>query len=372
MGFKTVFSLKQHTPMIHFQSGQEGATLRATELKPKFDKFLHTKIEGDFKKWLIGKGDHPAFDYKVRINTKNVELNQIGDRDRIPMYFGNMGDGERKSLSTTKENIEVVFNSFHTGLLELISQHFAEFLLITNFGTRQNKGYGSFFLDIEKHQIDQQIFTPYSSLNFSIRDWKDTFNVIAYYFQRLKSGVNFNSSRGDFNHYQHSFLKIYLNRSEAGYEWEKRWIKERFMDLEPSDKPKKFARAMLGLVGSYSFKAKRGDNPHNPNATRAVFPIRNLEINVTSDIIERFKSPITFKPIVERNNVRVFIIPNEIPKELTNQKFVFSANRNEHSIYTPSEVLDVKALLNAYHQHLGNSFQAYTFSGRPSYPVTIN
>ncbi|MFK5976154.1 MAG: hypothetical protein QM493_06565 [Sulfurovum sp.] len=38
--FKVNFTLKQHTPIIHFQSDQMGATLRATELKPKFDKFL--------------------------------------------------------------------------------------------------------------------------------------------------------------------------------------------------------------------------------------------------------------------------------------------------------------------------------------------
>ena len=38
--FKIKFTLKQHTPIIHFQSEQAGATLRATELKPKLDKFL--------------------------------------------------------------------------------------------------------------------------------------------------------------------------------------------------------------------------------------------------------------------------------------------------------------------------------------------
>ena len=38
--FKVNFTLKQHTPIIHFQSDQSGATLRATELKPKLDSFL--------------------------------------------------------------------------------------------------------------------------------------------------------------------------------------------------------------------------------------------------------------------------------------------------------------------------------------------
>ena len=48
--FKLTFKLKQHTPLIHFQHDQTGATLRATELKPKLDRFLVEK----FKKEKIG------------------------------------------------------------------------------------------------------------------------------------------------------------------------------------------------------------------------------------------------------------------------------------------------------------------------------
>ena len=66
-------TLKQHTPLIHFQHDQEGATLRASEVKPKLDKFILTKLGGDDgyeagikiakdNGWLVGKGDHPAMD----------------------------------------------------------------------------------------------------------------------------------------------------------------------------------------------------------------------------------------------------------------------------------------------------------------------
>lgn len=37
---KLKIGLKQHTPLIHFQSEQPGAILRATEVKSKLDKFL--------------------------------------------------------------------------------------------------------------------------------------------------------------------------------------------------------------------------------------------------------------------------------------------------------------------------------------------
>ena len=75
--FKLTFKLKQHTPLIHFQHDQHGATLRATELKPKLDRFLLEKLgNGNYeqgieiakkKGWLVAKGEHPALDYKVRI-----------------------------------------------------------------------------------------------------------------------------------------------------------------------------------------------------------------------------------------------------------------------------------------------------------------
>jgi len=43
-------TLKQHTPLIHFQHDQEGATLRASEVKPKLDRFILTKLgNGDYE-----------------------------------------------------------------------------------------------------------------------------------------------------------------------------------------------------------------------------------------------------------------------------------------------------------------------------------
>ncbi len=41
---KLVIKLKQHTPLIHFQHDQEGATLRASEVKPKLDRFILSKL----------------------------------------------------------------------------------------------------------------------------------------------------------------------------------------------------------------------------------------------------------------------------------------------------------------------------------------
>lgn len=152
--FQITFTLKQHTPIIHFQHDQVGATIRATEVKPKLDQFIMEKLlqeEGnspgngyneyrkilkpngqeetvyfdvrwsfldyantskpEWKTWLLGKGksQHVALDYKVKIeflSEHKYEISQpILERNgqiRIsrggkievkpfPLYFGNMG-----------------------------------------------------------------------------------------------------------------------------------------------------------------------------------------------------------------------------------------------------------------------------------------
>ena len=96
---------------------------------------------------------------------------------------------------------------------------------------------------------------------------------------------------------------------------------------------------MLGLVGSYSFKSQRYPNPCNPNRGTSVYPSRDLAITVNSDIVERFKSPITFKPIINGDRVSVYVIANEIPEALTYQQFTFSTRNGNHHIRTPETCL---------------------------------
>src|SRR6185503_1492446 len=71
---KLIFNLKQHTPIIHFQHDQDGATLRATEVKPKLDRFIIEKngvINGareGYSDWFASD-KHGAIDYKLSINS---------------------------------------------------------------------------------------------------------------------------------------------------------------------------------------------------------------------------------------------------------------------------------------------------------------
>ena len=75
------FTLKQHTPLIHFQHDQAGATLRASEVKPKLDRFIidayglavNGKPKEEYKKYFIGEGkNNMVLDYQMRIESENI------------------------------------------------------------------------------------------------------------------------------------------------------------------------------------------------------------------------------------------------------------------------------------------------------------
>ena len=147
---KLQYKLRQETPMIHFQADEYGAILRATEVKPKLDRFIqewckekekYEVIPDNWKK-KIDK-ENTALDYKMRIiNKQNVEGKEVCS----DLYFGNMG--VKKALKMKQVLYEDAFDlhiiCFHKDLREIIDKCIRLFFLTTNFGTRQNKGFGGF------------------------------------------------------------------------------------------------------------------------------------------------------------------------------------------------------------------------------------
>lgn len=57
------YILKQQTPMLHFQYNEQGVCLRASEVKPKLDRFIIKWLERKSIQiptdWYISK-EHPA------------------------------------------------------------------------------------------------------------------------------------------------------------------------------------------------------------------------------------------------------------------------------------------------------------------------
>ena len=66
--------LKQHTPMIHFQHNESGATLRASEVKPLLDKFILTKLgNGDIREGRLYAKKNNCIDFLSVIGSNERE-----------------------------------------------------------------------------------------------------------------------------------------------------------------------------------------------------------------------------------------------------------------------------------------------------------
>lgn len=177
------YKLVQHTPLIHFQHSEPHACLRATEVKPKLDRFLIEQLEKDdrfgdgrWKKWFVGDGSQQSFDYMMRItpNSEQVERTQSIERAIAKIenqdykrfhgihknYFGNMAsekkrEEKKKAIRETfkeslfyKDGLTLTIRCFIPELLTFIDEHIRGFFMMHNFGTRQRKGFGSFTVDI--------------------------------------------------------------------------------------------------------------------------------------------------------------------------------------------------------------------------------
>ncbi|MFK7905467.1 MAG: hypothetical protein AB8B69_10100, partial [Chitinophagales bacterium] len=103
-----------------------------------------------------------------------------------------------------------------------------------------------------------------------------------------------------------------------------------------------FIRALLGLAGHHSYPQEN-------------IPIESVKISDMSEHpIERFKSPLTFKPIGNS----IYLILEEIPDSLYNREFEFQAttgkskkpDRSPLSIKTPAleHKLDLYQFVNYY------------------------
>jgi len=342
--YKLEFELKQHTPLIHFQGKQHGATLRATELKPKLDRFIITQLgDGDYEAgkvevknrgWLVGKGDHPALDYKVRIVNSGAIKRELPNRN---LFFANSDkEEEDKIISVFATNIKVIIFVTNKNLRVAINNYFDDFLFITNFGARSTKGYGSFT------HIENNITTrlrKYHSHVFRFKhvgnDWQQAVDT---FHRKIKAGLNPVANR-DVPY--KSFLFKYLCETHS-LRWEKRKIKQEFPgviganDKQPNDCPQisddkfRYARAMLGVAGINEYD--RG----------------NKTVTIEHETTKRFASPIMYK-IIERD---VYILFDDSYKEIMDETFTFTYNRESFTIQTPSEdEFDLYGFLKYIEQH---------------------
>ena len=333
---KVTFTLKQHTPIIHFQSDQSGATIRASELKPKFDRFLIKYAFEDnnehYKAFLIDK-DKKALRYKVRIVnrissasrwTYKTYVNQKKNdgTQRVGSYFGT------NTALAFDDETDVHFLVQDKRLTPIIRKYFEDFILLHNFGTRQNKGFGSFSvvavdgnaLNYSEEKIASAMLHYYPKVY--IKRAKEPLKMIHEDYQRLKSGHN--------RPYTKSYLFEYMCGKDI--RWEKRMIKQ-YMQKDYPDvyKQMKFEKPPVdctiqeenfyyirGLLGTADQIEFLKTNPRN-------FKDKiKIKIKAENSSIKRYKSPITFK--VVENTIFAFA---ETDNAIGGERFAFSIDGNK-------------------------------------------
>lgn len=340
---KLEVTLKQHTPLIHFQHDQEGATLRASEVKPKLDRFILEKLKEEgkpFSHLFSGSNKHEALDYKLRVISDNVRTSRI--TDRFPLFFANMGDGYRKEFRFCNGSTHLKISSFDEEIIYLIKAYIVEFLLKNNFGTRQSKGFGSFYLDQNDSLYQSPLQTQLLDYRFKATlrgndeasKWFSLFESIELFYKVLRSGINICNREGKSIFYMKSIMFKYAK--EKGLQWDKKTIKENYYpraveeqkqnhhDKESADilhffqsKGDKYLfKDLLGLSSSENWRL-----PYRQTITK-----EHLKNNNESEI-ERFKSPVIFKPIrINEDSFNVFFHGYTVPNDFLGKQFKIKHN----------------------------------------------
>ena len=259
--------LEQQTPIIHFQYDQRGATLRATEAKPKLDAFILKKIGKETARsrgWLIG--DTEALNYKMRFfienyNENDPKISKSGDYDIEArklelrgdseqakkmrnqaksqindMYFANMVSSQSTDITEYESNVkkqykETVFYSethiimeivcFIPALRNEIEKYLEEFFIVHNFGSRQSKGFGGFKLlpkenGQEKSALKILQENDYQFFYADCRPCKvsDLMNHAMTVYAILKGGLNMTGWDKRSNSYKNpnNYIKGYIQR----------------------------------------------------------------------------------------------------------------------------------------------------------------
>ena len=351
---KLEIKLKQHTPLIHFQHDQEGATLRASEVKPKLDKFIiqqafHNNFD-ECKEYLVGYDPDPqkrensimalrgkwntgfrALNYKISIESnskiQNVELlfgpNRKGkyttyyeeitikngeekcDHNPFPFLISDMGG---------KDSIDELFNmcmyknttlticAFNIELINTISQNIFRFFAIHNFGQRQTKGFGSF--TVEYLKIDDQ-------QEYTIKDWND-------YKKSYDNGTwvlcfDLDKSDNDFRRQLMLFsvIDFYWRCLKSGINYTKRLIKD---DTVKEIYKERYLKAYLWTYLNitkrlYTWEKRRLKNEFHLEAES---PQRNYKDNPNSAVFARgmMGCPVNYEYRVPTG------VPNEKGKEI--------------------------------------------------------
>lgn len=395
-------NLVQQTPIIHFQHDQPGATLRATELKPKLDRWISrlyyhlnsgANLFQDKRDWFTGDNKKSSLSYKIRIVSKappnkflftsmpvnrhdqarirNAESKDLGKYINQTQYFANneciRGDDIREGSTPrlgllSESTIEFHISSFSLSLIQFLKSEpdiINSFFCSTNFGSRQSKGFGVFlpegFTDeylLKLCHYQKSVVGIYKKSDKS--HWERKIQNTAKEYSELKRGKSYGG-------YQKSELWEYFCSDNIG--WEKRKIKLELRNQNPtlfnqlkyettthrldrcvaSEESKEYLylRALLGLAEQYEFQKQDSFER---------MKVRIKDNGPVNQRIDRFSSPIRY--II--TNDAVYLVVTEIPKSFLQypggdvRKFEFSINGITPFTLPLPQTFDIAAFMKFY------------------------
>lgn len=354
--------LKQHTPMWHFQSDEKGCCLRASEVKPKLDRFIAAR-EGrkyqplDYKMYFEAKGEKQILpDTYTRHDYKN---NTEKEYPNFPIYFGNMKE-KTKELVFYEDVIEMRFFSLDTKLLQTITKHLPAFFASTSFGTRQDKGFGFFYLadeaKFDSSGASYEFDVPAPQRKGQFEKQKNLFDYILAFHKMIRSGVNFPNRKNPKQAiYYKSFMFHYAKGKETN--WDKPIIRHHFQLYnnvykslcdEPISNPRDAQKmAQMFPVQKEMKKAypelqalRRKDYAGSRRMFRDALGLAGIQEwvayrdTITTEgrngtmEIKRFKSPVTYRPVPKPDGgFKVYLYLSPIPDAYKKADFTIKNSR---------------------------------------------
>lgn len=335
------FTLQQHTPMLHFQASQERATLRASDVKPRFDRWLIKKVWKDnFDEccsYLVGYSDkfseeqrdnfrqkfddgYRALNYKMRIVPSGRQTVERIVRERTrdgrvlldsmtPMYFGyddkKPEDHNLKAVSYDEVRLTLVFTgTAASGLRDNIRSYIGLFFMTHNFGTRATKGYGSFTVKDDRPEPTRLKYT------FEGNSWYKLMEDIDIFYKTMRGGINWPHK----NLYFKSLMFAYAK--SKGKRWDKKTIKENLLNMTEINRQKNdhddpdILTYREGADDIYDFRDALG------LSTDEKWDYYGVKISKNNDSIPRFASPILFKPVRTDGVWTIYIVWTELPQNI--------------------------------------------------------
>ncbi len=374
--FQREYILKAQSPLIHFQSDMQGATLRATEVKPKLDRYIKSRLKRENRQlsddWIIKNSPKEALNYKMQIVKKgNAQPFDMGMTEWINnrnvkiygIFYGNTGvNDESKKKKGIKADCKLTITCFIEELRDYIDNIIGDFFVVTNFGTMQNKGFGSFTVANKNVDIVETLMNYYNAEHcyyFGV-NVQNVFLRINTVYSLMKSGINQSAGKGIGNgsNYIPSFLFKYMLENSILHEKAKlkssgiapavkkqgtvinsknRRVGKFVRDNETIGSHNvrfRYVRALFGIGENIRFNDVNKPNNDVPSVNVSI--VHNYECDGLDkkEKIERFPSSIFFKII--DNTVYYVAVP--IDESIYGRTFRFSARgRGSVNIKVPEK-----------------------------------